>query len=87
MEEFDKDYVHDFLSNIEKIADEEIELTEENLELHIKAINKSLKTIEERLKAAEEEGDESLYNMELNRKQLILQRLNDLNILTEKIKR
>ena len=87
MEDFDKDHIKDLFNELEKKTLEEIELTEENLESHIKIINKFLNTIDESIKTAEEKGDEKLYNSELNRKHLILQRLNELEILSNKIKK
>jgi predicted ATPase len=78
MEEFDKDILADLFKNIDETVSKDIAETEAELEKYIQTVNKLLSEVEKRLKFAEEEGDEALYNLELNRKQLVLQKLNEL---------
>ena len=81
MEEFDKDVLNDFFKNIEKETSTEINMAEEELKGYIDKLNSLLVNVEARLKAAEEEGDEALYNLELNRKNLVLQKISELEAI------
>ncbi len=81
MEEFDKDVLNDFFKNIEKETSNEIDIAEEELKGYIDKLNSLLANVEARLKAAEEEGDEALYNLELNRKNLVLQKISELEAI------
>ncbi len=82
MEEFDKDVLNDFFKNIEKETSNEIDIAEEELKGYIDKLNSLLANVEARLKAAEEEGDEALYNLELNRKNLVLQKISELEAIS-----
>ena len=84
MNEFDKDILNDFFKDIEEKTSEDIRLAEEQLKDYINKLNSLLESVEEKLKLAEEEGDEALYNLELNRKNLVLQKLSELEAINRK---
>jgi hypothetical protein len=84
MEEFDRDILGDLFREIDESVSKDIEKIEAVLEKYIQVVNKTLSEIDRRLKFAEEEGDEALYNLELNRKQLVLQKLNELEYISNK---
>ena len=84
MNEFDKDILNDFFKDIEEKTSEDIRLAEEQLKDYINKLNSLLESVEEKLKHAEEEGDEALYNLELNRKNLVLQKLSELEAINRK---
>ncbi len=84
---YDKDTLGEFFEKLSKISDLELTATEQELEESLKIVNKFLHKIEENIKKAEEEGDEMLYNSELNKKNLVLQKLRELEALSLKIKK
>ncbi len=86
MVEYDNDYIRNFFDKLDCEIKKEVEFTEKSLDENIKKINEFLKNIDMEIKEAEETGDENLFNMLVNRKQLILQRLNDLQVITDRIK-
>jgi Asp-tRNA(Asn)/Glu-tRNA(Gln) amidotransferase C subunit len=84
---YDKDSINDFFNKLSKTSDEELALTEQELEKSLEKINKILSKIDENIKKAEEEGDELLYNLEINKKNLVLQKIRELEVLSLKIKK
>ena len=84
---YDNDVIKDYFEKLNDITEKEIKLTEENLNKQIELINNYLKEVENNLQKAEEEGDENLYNVEIIKKQLVLQKLSELQTLSSKIKK
>ena len=84
MEEFDRDILGELFSEIDESVSKDIAEIEVVLEKYIQIVNKKLSEVDRRLKFAEEEGDDALYNLELNRKQLVLQKLNELEYISKK---
>ncbi len=83
---YDKDSINEFLKNLDRLSEKELEATENEIKESLEKINKYLHKIEENIKKAEEEGDELLYNVEINKKNIILQKLRELEVLSLKTK-
>ncbi|GEM_PF-5753533 len=87
MEDYlDKDPINDFLSKIEDDILVELPSIEVEIERNIASINSNLNLIEQSIKEAEEDGDQARYDLEVNRKLIILQKIEELNSISKKVK-
>ena len=77
----EEDNLDKHFKELEKFYEKELQEAEHEIKKNLKIINKNLKKIEEEIKKAEEEGDELAYQVAVNKKQLILQKLQEFESL------
>ncbi len=76
-----EDIFKEQFEELEKYYRKELKEAEEEIKKNLKIINKHLYKVEEEIKKAEEEGDEKAYQVAINKKQLILQKLQEFQSL------
>ncbi len=77
----DEDSLQKHFKEVEDFYKKELEEAEVEIKKNLEIINKNLAKIEEEIKKAEEEGDELAYQVAINKKQLILQKLQEFEAL------
>ena len=73
--------IEEHFKELEEYYKKELEEAEKEIKKNLEIINKNLAKIEEEIKRAEEEGDENAYHVAINKKQLILQKLQEFQSL------
>ena len=81
LEDEDDDTLQKHFKDVEEFYKKELEEAESEIKKNLEVINRNLQKIEEEIKKAEEEGDELAYQVALNKKQLILQKLQEFQSL------
>ncbi len=84
---YDKDTLKEYFDKLLETTENDLNLTEKELKEAFSKINKFLKNIDHDIKKAEEDGDELHYNMAINKKNIVLQKLKELENLSIKIKK
>lgn len=77
----DDDVLKKYFNELEEYYETELKEAENEIKKNLEVINRNLKKIEEELRKAEEEGDEKAYQIAFAKKQLILQKLQELESL------
>ena len=77
----EKDSLDKHFEEVEEFYEKELKEAENEIKKNLEIINKNLKKIEDEIKKAEEDGDELAYQVALNKKQLIIQKLQEFESL------
>ena len=77
----EEDTLEKHFKEVEEFYEKELAEAEFEIKKNLKIINENLKKIEDEIKKAEEEGDELAYQLAINKKQLILQKLQEFESL------
>ncbi len=77
----EEDPLNKHFRETEEFYKKELEEAEKEIKKNLQIINKNLQKVEEEIKKAEEEGDELAYQVAMNKKQLILQKLQEFESL------
>ncbi len=77
----EEDSLDKHFKETEEFYKKELEEAEKEIRKNLEIINKHLAKVEDEIKKAEEEGDELAYQVAINKKQLILQKLQEFQSL------
>ena len=72
------DPIEKYFNELEKFYSQSLKEVESEIKKNLEKINNHLKKIEDEIKRAEEEGDQKAYDLAIAKKQLILQKLQEL---------
>jgi CHASE3 domain sensor protein len=77
----EEDALDKHFKETEEFYKKELEEAEKEIKKNLEIINRNLAKVEEEIKKAEKDGDELAYQVAMNKKQLILQKLQEFESL------